>query len=191
MHRGKYLSAPFIVMTALWCQSAASADIYKWVDDDGVVHFSDTRPDDGADVQTLQVNASNPAGYDSAEDPYSIANQAKRMNDKWSELADEREKREEKRREQARQYVQYQPPRYDGWRYDYWPGYYAPTYPVRPSPRQLRTISRQVTAMDTLNLTGSRPHSINSGAHNARVQSSNNFLSAVPKPAPRPMPRRN
>jgi len=184
MHRGKYLSAPLILTMALWCQPATSADIYRWIDEEGVVHFSDTRPSDDADVQTLQVNASNPPGYDPAEDPYSIANQAKRMNDKWSELASEREEREEKRRELARQYVQYQPPRYDGWRYNYWPGYYRQDHPARRPPRQVPTIRRQLNALDALELSGPRPHSINSGAHHARVERSKNFLSSATRPAP-------
>lgn len=191
MRNGKHLSAAILIIGTFVSLHARATDIYRWVDDEGIVHFSDTRPGDDSGVRTLQVHSSNPPGYDPSEDPYSVANQAKRVNDKWSELADEREKREEKRREQAQQYVQNEPPRYDGLHRVYWPGYYAPMYPSRPSLRQLKTISRQVTAMDSLNLTGPRPHSINSGAHNSRVQSSNNFLSAVSKTAPRLMPRRN
>lgn len=185
MHRGKYLSAILVMTVTFWSPPAASADIYQWIDDDGVVHFSDTRPNTDAAVKTLQVNTSNPPGYDPTEDPYSIANQAKRMNARWSELAEEREEREEQRRESARQYAQNRPPRYDGWRYSYWPGYYTPVRPVQPPPRQLRTINRQVSAMESLNLSGPRPHSINSGAHHARVESRNNFLSSVTNPAPR------
>ena len=41
MHRGKYLSAPLILTMALWCQPATSADIYRWIDEEGVVRWSE------------------------------------------------------------------------------------------------------------------------------------------------------
>jgi uncharacterized protein DUF4124 len=33
---------PIIVLFVLWATAAASAEVWRWVDDDGVVHFSDT-----------------------------------------------------------------------------------------------------------------------------------------------------
>ena len=185
MRNGKYLSAAILVMATLVSQRAYSTDVYHWVDDDGVVHFSDTRPNDDADVKTLQVDAANPPGYDPAEDPYSIANQAKRMNEKWSALAKEREQRRKARRERTPAYVQYRPPRNDGWRHTYWPGFYTAPHSVRTPARQIPTIRRQVNSLDTLNLSGPRPHSINSGAHRARVQRSKDAVSALTRPMPR------
>ncbi|MDH3441118.1 MAG: DUF4124 domain-containing protein [Gammaproteobacteria bacterium] len=184
MRMGQYLSAAIFIVVTLVSQRAYCTDIYRWVDDEGIVHFSDTRPNDDADVRMLRVNVSNPPGYGPAQDRYSIVNQAKRMNNKWSELADERERRAEKRRESAPQFVQYQPQRYDGWRYSYWPGYYRQAYPDRRPLRQVPTIRRQLNSLDALQLSGPRPHSINSGAHHARVERSNNFLSSMTRPAP-------
>ena len=182
----KSLSATLLLAFSLAAGPAAATEIYKWVDEDGVTHFSDTPPDDGNKARSLHLNASTPADYDPATDPYSIVNQAKRMNEKWSELEEEKEKRAEKRREAAqRAQYYYYAPRYDGWRHSYWPGYYAPVRPVRPSPDPFRTIRRQANALDMLNLSGPRPYSINSGAHAARVASSRNFLQAVSRPAPR------
>jgi len=180
-----YLSTLLIFAVTLWSSTAASTDIFKWVDEDGLVHFSDNPPANAEDVKTLHLNNSNPPDYDPADDPYSITNQSKRMNEKWTQLTKERGERAAERREQVELYARYAPSHYYGWRYGYRPGYYPPTYPVRPPPHQFRTVRRQVQALDTLNLSGPRPYSINSGAHAARVESSNNFLSSVPKPAPR------
>ena len=158
-----------------------ATEIYKWVDEEGVVHFSDTKPADAASVESLRVHQSNAPEYDPADDPYSIHNQAKRVGETWERLEKDREARREKRREEAlRQptYV-YQPydPYYTGYRYPYFrPGIRPPMWPahrpVRPGP----TIRRQATALDALGLTGPRPHSINSGAHHARLTRSANFL---------------
>ena len=158
---------------------ANASEIYQWVDEDGVTHFSDTPPADGAAARALHVSATNPPDYDPTTDPYSIANQAKRMNEKWSELAEEKERRREESARRPQPY--YYPRQHDGWRYSYWPGYRAP---ARPPAYQFRTVRRQANALDTLRLTGPRPYSINSGAHRARVQSSRKFLEAATRPGP-------
>ena len=185
MRGEKYLSAALLLVVSLAADPAAATEIYQWIDDDGVIHFSDMPPEDSRAVHSLNINASNPADYDPADDPYSIVNQAKRMNEKWSELEEEKEKRAEERREavhRAQRY--YYAPGHDGWRYSYWPGYYAPVRPVRPSINQFRSIRRQANALKALELSGPRPYSINSGAHAARVASSRNFLQTISKPAP-------
>ena len=169
---------------------ARASEIFTWTDEDGVVHFSDSRPADLDDVGTLTINDRNPPGYDPQEDPYSIRNQAKRINDTWTELEKAREEREEKRREEMARQPASQP-YYDPY-YRYWDfRHYPPVRPPRPLPRPGRTVVRQVRALDELNLAGQRPYSINSSAHHARVESSADFLSAVPAagPRPRPLPR--
>jgi hypothetical protein len=185
MNGEKYLSALLLLCFALASGSAAAAEIYHWIDDDGVTHFSDTPPVNGEEARSLHVNPSNPADYDPAHDPYSIVNQAKRMNDKLSALEEEKERRARERREALQNAPRYHAPRYDGWRYSYWPRYYAPVRPVHPSPNQNRTVRRQANTLEALNLTGPRPYSINSGAHAARVKNSRKFLQTVTKPVPR------
>ena len=170
-----------------------ASEIYKWVDEDGIVHFSDTMPADDTKVESLRLNATNPPDYDPSNDPYSIRNQADRIGETWSRLEEEREARREKQREAAlRQpaYV-YQPydSYYDRNRYPYFrPGLRPPSYPGHRPPFQGPTVRRQVSALDTLGLTGTRPHSINSGRHVARVESSAGFLDAVRNAPPRPTP---
>lgn len=43
----------------------AEADMYKWVDDNGVTHFSDTLPDNGQSVDTLKTPDYSAADSDS------------------------------------------------------------------------------------------------------------------------------
>jgi len=182
MNGEKYLSKMLLLGFVVAADSAAAAEIYHWVDDDGVAHFSDTPPGNGGDAQSLHVNSTTPSDYDPAEDPYSIVNQAKRINEKLSDIEEGKRQRAEERREMAQNTPRYYAPRYDGWRYSYWPGYYAPVRPIRPSPDQLRTVRRQVNTLDALELSGPRPYSINSGAHATRVENSSNFLQSVTAP---------
>ena len=164
-----------------------ASDIFTWTDEDGVVHFSDSRPASLDDVATLHISDRNPPDYDPENDPYSIRNQAKRINETWTELEKAREEREEKRREDIARRPSSQPYYDPYYRFrDY--RHYPPVRPPRPLPRPGRTVLRQVRALDELELSGQRPHSINSSAHHARVESSADFLSAVPKPGPRPRP---
>lgn len=181
------LAATAMVAIA-FVSNAHAADIFRWVDEDGVVHFSDTAPVDDTAVERLRVDDANPSDYDPADDPYSIRQQAERIGETWSRLEERREKRRVKRREEAERQpvVVYQP--YYPYRY-YAPGYYVPGRPghrpVRPGP----TIRRQANALDELALTGPRPYSINSTAHHQRVSSSAGFLDSVRRPAPpRPTP---
>ena len=84
-------------LAALMAGSAGATEIFTWTDEDGVVHYSDTKPAEDQSVETLVVNRTNPPDYDPAEDPYSIANQAKRTNERWEAVEKAREERAEKR----------------------------------------------------------------------------------------------
>lgn len=162
---------------------AMASDIYRWIDDDGIVHYSDTAPADDTAAERLRVDVANSPDYDPADDPYSIRKQAERIGETWSRLEERREERREKRREAAERQPVYVYRPNDPYRY-YAPGYYVPGRPghrpVRPGP----TIRRQVSALDELRLTGPRPYSINSAAHHQRVSSSAGFLDSVRRPAP-------
>ena len=104
-------------------------DVFHWVDDDGVVNFSQWAPDDARHVVKLVVDSSNPPDYDPQEDPYSIHNQAVRIKETWSALAAQRDERRVQQREESQQSVRYEPLPYDDqWRYAPL-GYYGPIYP--------------------------------------------------------------
>jgi len=81
----------------LWApQLAAQEEIYRWVDDDGVVHFGD-RPPEQAEVETISIpqNVSQPS---TGSDPYSQyeADETKpktvqQMRDERAEVRQEKE----------------------------------------------------------------------------------------------------
>ncbi len=98
-HLGILLSAALCAAIAL---PAAAYEIYKWVDEDGVVHYSQWAPEDSdAEVAKLEFERTNPPGYDPAEDDYSIENQAERIGEQWRAIAEEKEAREEAERAAA------------------------------------------------------------------------------------------
>lgn len=90
-----------IVMLASVAGNRAHAyEIFKWVDENGVVHFSESRPEAApAPVEKLYIPATNPPGYDASEDYWSVLNQAARIGEQWMAL--EKELEEEEARERA------------------------------------------------------------------------------------------
>ena len=180
-----------VTLSATWYRCAVAGEIYRWVGDDGVVHYSDTKPRDEERFATLDIPDTRPQDYDPTEDPYSVINQARRLNEAWTELDKARQEREERRLEQA-QNERSTPPPYDPYAYD--PYYYDRGYfyssswlgnrGYRGYPGGYPGVAgrQQVRAAAELDLVGPRPYSINSGEHRARVFKSQ-FLPLVP-PAP-------
>jgi hypothetical protein len=94
-----------IVLLAAWplVSPAWAYEVYHWIDENGVAHYSQDQPPDGIPgVTRLQLEDTTPAGYDPAEDRYGVEQQARRM-------AELRESMDE-RREEARQRRQSAPP---------------------------------------------------------------------------------
>jgi len=148
---------------------SSATQVYRWVDDSGVTHFSETPPaENAADIQVIDI-APTPApasGNASAEDDdfYSVVNQAKRMEARRLEnerLAAEKEQaRAEASRARAEaaaiqqgpstdsadNSVRYYPvypyyPRYGHhpWKPGHRPKPGHPVRPVEPQPRNPRT----------------------------------------------------
>ncbi|MDX1405279.1 MAG: DUF4124 domain-containing protein [Woeseiaceae bacterium] len=159
-----------------------ASEIFHWVDEDGIVNFSDWAPKNAnVEVSKLQVRNSNPPGYDPHEDENSVLEQAERINDRWSDL---QEQRDERRKQQQQAADRYQVPRYPEYDYPYYyrSGYYFP--PIhRPGfghPPPFRTKLRQAVLLDKLGLLERpRPHSINSSAHLARVNAGKSVSSGM------------
>ena len=195
----KYLIAISCLTSLVLGNPALGGEIFHWVDEDGVLNFSDWAPaDNNVEVAKLVVSNSNPPDYDPGEDQNSILEQAERMNERWSDLKerqDERRKQrlEQEELEQRRYSVEYDYPYYNDSYFYYRPGYrpiHRPGFGNRPPNRVAR---RQYATLDHLGLTGPRPHSINSSAHLARInagQSLNgNFRPQHPGNMPRPSPQ--
>ena len=186
MMRIPILTMAVLLLLSAWATSANASEIYQWTDEDGVVHFSDTRPEDGAVVTGLRFQEMNPPDYDPVEDPYSIRNQATRTNAIWTELEKAREEREEKRREEAERNLRYAQAPYDPYLYYSRPAYFSFARPGRHRRHQPKLARRQLHALEELGLTGPRPYSINSGAHHARIQKSRDLPLVTPKPGAHP-----
>ena len=165
-----------------------AGDIFRWVDEDGGVHYSDQRPADDATVTIVEIESSPARPYNAEDDPYSILNQAARTHERWLALEEARQARAAGRSAAA---ASRQPPAeygYDSYlEYSSFYPYYA-YWPANGSDFRPGQGRQQVYAMHTLDLLGPRPASINSGVHQDRVNRSQ-FLPLVPPPAPpRPTP---
>jgi len=174
-----------VVLFSAWHSVANATEIYRWVGDDGVVHFSDTRPENRTSVNTLRFRETNSTNYDPATDPYSILNQAKRISGSRMELEVARREREN---EQLVDSDNQRPFRQSAtYSYTYHPPLaYFPSVPIRNAPRhQPRTARRQLSALEEVGLVGRRPLSINSGVHRTRVSRSRSLPVVTPKRARR------
>jgi hypothetical protein len=125
---GLFLFAGFVA-------AAHAAEVYHWVDENGVHHFSQTQPDEpSGDVSTMAVESEPPPGYDPEADIYGVEQQQERMAEIRAEMESRRQERLEERRRAARQQqpVQYAPQ--SGYSYSF-PGFWYPGYPDRPPVR--------------------------------------------------------
>lgn len=85
-------------MTLLWVSVAtcwpvisAAEEIYHWVDDQGVNHFSQSPPPAAENpVRTLEVDGSQPASYNPEEDIYNVAATQEAMQAIRDEMAENR-----------------------------------------------------------------------------------------------------
>lgn len=125
----------FACSPLMFCGPVAWAqEVYRWVDGNGVVNYSDTAPRAVLeDIATLRLEDTAPADYDPSEDRYHVAAQAARMQ----ALREAMEKQREQRRERLRSTPAQAPVQYpQGVRYGYpygYPGYARP--PARPPTR--------------------------------------------------------
>lgn len=178
-------------VVAAWAAPAARADeIFHWVDEDGSVHYSDQKPSHDAPVTVIEIEVAPATSYNPEDDPYSILNQAARTHERWLDLEAARQARAEARGETV-VYRDVSEAAYDDdydsyLEYGTWYPYYA-YRPGNDSDYRPGMGRQQIYALDTLDLLGPRPSSINSGIHQDRVTRSQ-FLPLVPPP-PRPEPR--
>ena len=174
------LAAAAAILSAPVWSPALAGDIYRWVDEEGVVHYSDTRPHDEVPVEVVEIDASQSPDYNPAEDPYSILNQASRTHEIWLDYEAVRQARAQERLDAMADSPRPFPPAYQSY-YEYST---YPYYSISPAPADYRPGYRreQLHALDTLDLVGPRPQSINSGTHQDRVTRSQ-LLPIVPPPA--------
>ena len=131
------LTAFLILVTA---PAAFATEIYRWVDKDGVQHFSQNPPPaDTGGVDRVILEDTSPVNYDPEEDLYEVEAQQERMASIRQEREEKREAERERREKVAAQQpvVIYQEPQ--PYAYPFWnAGYPSPPVnllpPVRPRP---------------------------------------------------------
>ena len=128
-----------------------------------MVHFSQWAPNHTADVKTLKTASRNAADYDPESDPYSIQNQAARMNETWSKIEQRKAERRKRREAAEERLAQLQPPAYYyptyPYRYPYYrpivrPPIHRPVHPILPGhkrPHAGKIRGRQIALMNELN----------------------------------------
>ena len=170
-HHARLLIASTCLISLILGNPAFASEIFHWVDEDGVLNFSDWAPENNnVEVAKLVVSNANPPGYDPSEDQNSILEQAERMNVRWADLKERQEERRKQRLELEQQQRSLQPVVYDYPYYNDSYFYYRPgRRPGFGNRRPFKVAKRQVGVLDHLGLTGPRPHSINSSAHLARI----------------------
>lgn len=186
---------PFSVLVCLAAgagliDAADAAEIYRWVGADGIVHYSDEKPRDEDRIwETLEVADTRPQDYDPLTDPYSIQNQARRINESWTALAQARAERIEDRRTASQRDTARTATSEFGPRIEYGTRFYSPWYYPPLARRYLRRRfdaqpgQQQLQAINGLNLASPRPASINSGVHRDRVLRSESLPTATRRPA--------
>jgi hypothetical protein len=162
----RILATLAIMAMAGICANPALADqMFTWTDEAGVVHFSQWAPNHTADVTTLKTASSNAADYDPAADPYSIQNQAARMNETWSKIEERKAERRKRREEAEERMARPQPPSYyyPSYPYSYYrpivrpivrPPIHRPVHPIFPGPKRPhagKIQGRQIALMNEIN----------------------------------------
>ena len=139
----------FCLPALTWTVPAAAQEVYRWVDENGIVNFSDTAPAAAAaDVRTLILEDNVPPDYDPEADIYNVAAQAERMQAMREQMDKQREERRERQRDAPSQpAVQYQQGVQYGYPYGYpaypWPPFRPPARPpVKPrhEPYEISTL---------------------------------------------------
>jgi FtsZ-interacting cell division protein ZipA len=90
------------LLSAFWSSAASAATVYKTVDDNGVVSYSDTPPVDEAPVETLVIDVRVPELDETAQE------QLEAMRETTDKMVADRQQREKHRAEMRQQQPQSQ-----------------------------------------------------------------------------------
>ena len=107
--------------------TAAPFEVYHWVDEQGVDHYSQERPPaEVTGVRVLLLEDTTPTEFDPEEDLYGVEEQAIRMAALREEMQQRREAAAERERTAPRPPVVIYPEPYTSW------PWLTPAYPWRP-----------------------------------------------------------
>lgn len=180
MDRQTQLAVALLAGTLVLVTPSLATEVYRWVDEDGVIHFSDTEPDRG-DVEILELAERNPPDYDPASDPYSILNQAERTAEMLARAEKKSGEREERGR-RAESGFDVDGRRRAPYLYGLRNSWFAPPFFPPQRPGQRPAFRQQWQALEQAGLNQPRPASINSGEHASRVARSQSLPLMTPGP---------
>lgn len=135
------LASYFLALVlGLYVMPVFALGVYKWTDEAGVVHYSQTAPEEdheGVEMIDLEADpeAGNGLGISEEDDPEGYQAHREEMDALWADIEEKRERARERRDKQERTevvYVQSEPQN----SYVYpWHGYRPPHKPGRPPHR--------------------------------------------------------
>lgn len=126
-----------VVLTVVATTNVPAAEIYHWVDESGVSHYSQQPPSrDTPDVSTQKIVAHTPSDNGQVEDIYNTVEHEKRMAAWREEREQERKDARDRKNQAASKPIRYQQPEsYGTTPYLFRPIYrppHRPVYPERP-----------------------------------------------------------
>ena len=126
-----------ILLGVLASAPAHAMDVYRWVDENGTVHFSQWEPAAaGTPVETVRVDEGTTAGI--GGDVYPIAEQAEAMAALWAEIEQQRANRQKQRQEPAPAAIPYHEDDHAIWPvWDAGRPHPRPPFPPRPRPPEI------------------------------------------------------
>lgn len=130
----RWALAAFPLLAIFAAEALSAAEIFHWVDENGVHHYSQVAPrTETEDVSTLSLSEPAAGSYDPDADIYGVAAQQERMKAMREEMEQKRQAARERQRQEAqRPAIIYREP--ERWGYPiYRPGF-PNVPPLRPTP---------------------------------------------------------
>lgn len=134
MSGNRFLLMPCLMLLAV-APGQAAGEVYRWVDEYGVVHFSDKQPAlADAEFSTVDIGLPPAASYDPDADAFNIEATRTRTQNRRTELQEKRKARSERARNASPPAAQAPKQRTypDGVAWPRPPGY--PVQPIHPGP---------------------------------------------------------
>ncbi len=129
----------WLLLAMLASAQLAASEIYHWVDENGVSHFSQQPPDKNTpNVSTQKIRDTSPSDGVLAEDIYDTKAHEERMAEWRKQREQERKDARDRKQQAARQQLTYPQPESYGRRPYLYPPIYRP--PHRPPNRPERPI---------------------------------------------------
>ena len=121
------------LLVLAWHASLGAVEVYQWVDENGVTHFSQFAPAEPVSGVNQRTMVDDAPVVDPAEDRYAVQKTAEEMDALWEDLETKRQQRREQGSNSAAATPDVRTYQEDT-TYPYWPSVYPPrpSHPDRP-----------------------------------------------------------